>query len=376
MQSISRTYAGQQLQTQTQAGVTTRYLYDALGNLDCTVKAAYVGATCPAAGDTNLLEDNVYDYKSRLAAYRSYNGSATASKTTEYTNDPLDRPVKQVDWVSPSTTTTYDFTYVGVTNALSKEVLTGATATTKRYAYDVFGQRATITEGANRYSYLYDPHTSVSLLIDQANAVKESYGYTAYGAANAALTKSASGFDNQSVPKNPYRYTGKRLDSGSGTYDMGARRYSAGTGRFLRYDVFYDVLQNLGLSADPRSPRTGTRLPAATRSASSRSMATPRRLFSLEMVGTASGNVERACGSAEGTRRAAMTRRPGAASTGRRPRLRAHACPDPWRWASCWGCRPRGGVDRSQGSGRSSEGGQGGKDSRSTVLAKRYRDPA
>jgi RHS repeat-associated protein len=59
--------------------------------------------------------------------------------------------------------------------------------------------------------------------------------YTAYGNANAALTKTASGFDPR---RNPYRYTGKRLDSGSGTYDMGARRYSASTGRFLQYDLF------------------------------------------------------------------------------------------------------------------------------------------
>jgi RHS repeat-associated protein len=149
---------------------------------------------------------------------------------------------------SGGATTTYTFTYVGVTNALSKEVLTGSGATTKRYAYDVFGQRSTISEGSNRYSYLYDPHTSVSLLIDQANTVKESYGYSAYGGANAALTRTASGFNAKT---NPYRYTGKRLDSGSGTYDMGARRYSAATGRFLQVDLYYSALDNLGLSEDP-----------------------------------------------------------------------------------------------------------------------------
>lgn len=88
----------------------------------------------------------------------------------------------------------------------------------------------------------------VSLLIDQGNTVKESYGYAAYGVANAALTRSTSGFNAKT---NPYRYTGKRLDSGSGTYDMGARRYSASAGRFLQYDVFYDALSNLGLSEDP-----------------------------------------------------------------------------------------------------------------------------
>jgi len=250
--STTRTYSGQQLQTQTQGGVLTRYLYDALGSLDCTVKSAHTGTTCPAGGDTNLIEDNVYDHKSRLLGYRYYNGASTASKRSDYTNDPLDRPVKQVE-TSSGTTTTYDFTYIGVTSALSKEVLSGGTTTTKKYAYDALGNRATISEdkpgqGLTRVSYLYDPHGSVSLLIDQSNGVKESYGYQAYGAANAALTRTASGFDSKT---NPYRYTGKRLDSGSGTYDMGARRYSASTGRFLQYDVFADALENLGLAEDP-----------------------------------------------------------------------------------------------------------------------------
>ncbi len=124
-----------------------------------------------------------------------------------YTNDPLDRPVKQVS-TEPGATITYDFTYVGVTNALSKEALSGTTTSTKPYAHDAFGRRATIAEtvGAttSQYSYLYDPHTSVSLLIDQANTVKESYGYAGYGAANAALSRTAAGFSNKT---NPYRYT-------------------------------------------------------------------------------------------------------------------------------------------------------------------------
>jgi len=247
--TTTRTFAGEQLQTEDfSSGQDKRYLYDSLGATDCVVKLTYSGTTCPSAGSADLLEDNVYDYKSRLQGYRAYDGSGVLTTTVDYTNDPLDRPVKQVETASGATTT-YDFVYIGVTNALSTEtVTTDVSETEKRYAYDAFGNRATITESSNRYSYLYDPHGSVSLLIDQANTVKESYGYSAYGAANAALTKTAGGFNSKT---NPYRYTGKRLDSGSGTYDMGARRYSAQTGRFLQYDVYYDALDNLGLSEDP-----------------------------------------------------------------------------------------------------------------------------
>jgi len=53
--------------------------------------------------------------------------------------------------------------------------------------------------------------------------------------------------------RTPTAGRGKRLDTGSGTYDMGARRYSAESGRFLQYDLYYDSLDNLGLSEDPLS---------------------------------------------------------------------------------------------------------------------------
>jgi RHS repeat-associated protein len=94
----------------------------------------------------------------------------------------------------------------------------------------------------------YTKNLTGPLLIDQANTVKESYGYSGYGSVNAALSKTAAGFSNKT---NPYRYTGKRSDTGSNTLDMGARRYSAATGRFLQYDLYSGALDNLGLSADP-----------------------------------------------------------------------------------------------------------------------------
>jgi RHS repeat-associated protein len=89
-----------------------------------------------------------------------------------------------------------------------------------------------------------------------------SYGYDAYGGADdaplvdtEALTTGDT--DNQ-APLNPYRYTGKRIDSGLATgpgsaagYDMGARRYGPDIGRFLQQDMFYGALANLGLALDP-----------------------------------------------------------------------------------------------------------------------------
>ena len=118
----------------------------------------------------------------------------------------------------------------------------------REYWYDALGRRATLTDGASRYSILVDPRWSTSMLLDQNRVVKAAYGYSAYGSADSALTKTAAGFN---ASTNLYRYTGKRLDSGSGSYDMGARRYSPPAARFLQRDLYTDALADLGLATDP-----------------------------------------------------------------------------------------------------------------------------
>ena len=165
--------------------------------------------------------------------------------------DALDRTVSETETHSGSTTTTATV-YQGDSTAVTQETLTGAQTGTKTYAYDASGNAITLSTGSsNRYSYLYDPRSNVSLLVDQAGGVEESYGYSAYGSPNASLTKKASGFSTGAVPTNPVRFQGKRFDSGSASYDMGARRYSPSVGRWLSQDMYYGALDDLGLSQDP-----------------------------------------------------------------------------------------------------------------------------
>jgi RHS repeat-associated protein len=94
---------------------------------------------------------------------------------------------------------------------------------------------------------VYDAHGSVSLLLDQANVVKKSYGYAGYGGSISSVTKNAAGFTDP----NKYQYTGKRWDAATGSYDIGLRRFTPGSSRWLQQDLYYDALANLGLSADP-----------------------------------------------------------------------------------------------------------------------------
>ena len=240
-------YSGQQLLTEDAGGTNRRFFYDVLGNQDCVTRDTYAGTHCPGPG-ADLLEDPIYDYKNRLSSFRKYS-NGNLDRKTDYTIDPLDRPVKLAEW-NGATTTTTDLVYIGISNAVAKETLTGGTSTTKTYAYDPLGRRVTMSEGTlpHRYSYLNDAHGSVSMVLENDNTVKAAYGYTGYGSPNSSLTKLAAGF---SADTNMYRYSGKRFDTNSDSYDMGARRYSASRGRFIQRDYYGDALANLGLSEDP-----------------------------------------------------------------------------------------------------------------------------
>ena len=256
----SMTYIGQQLQTETMNGTTQKYFYTPEGNLSCVTTAAGVDSDCFAptgwTPSSRLLQAYGYDYRNRLVSARTFDsGTVTSSETTSY--DALDRPVqdtsKTSSTASPITTVV---SYLGLSSQVGSEQLSASGATTsKSYAYDATGLRVGMTaqSGAStdRYTYGYDADGNVSIL-QQAGAAKASYGYTAYGAADSALTSG----DSAANPLNAYRYSAKRLDPGSGLLDMGARLYSPDQGRFMQADQYASALGNLGLSS---STLTGNR---------------------------------------------------------------------------------------------------------------------
>jgi RHS repeat-associated protein len=161
----------------------------------------------------------------------------------------------------------------GPSNLITQEQQTGGTnPKTKTYAYDAFGHRLSLTDtntssgSTNTYSYGTDVLGSVSQLLDDAGNVKASYGYTAYGASDAPASDTeslTSGDSDLQAPLNPYRYSSRRMDSGTvpsttptvasgaGGYDMGARRFGPDIGSFLQQDQFSGALADLGLALDP-----------------------------------------------------------------------------------------------------------------------------
>lgn len=263
--TTSRTmaYSGDRLTALTAAEATQRYFYDAEGNLDCVTTDTGTGSDCNAptgaAVSPKVVSDHGYDYLDRLLSYRSYTTDGTTSANddaADYTYDALDRTVEQVESHGTAPARTTAFAYLGLSSDLAEEQHkdgAGTLVTTKSYGYDAFGERtslATTPAGGPTSvdTYGYDTDDSVSLLVDAAGAAKASYGYRPYGEGDTELTKGDTNADN---PTNPFRYAAKRFDSGSGTIDMGARRFGPSTGRFFQQDRFSGALNDLALSSDP-----------------------------------------------------------------------------------------------------------------------------
>ena len=268
--TTTRKYQANQLKEATTAGVTVKYWYTPLGELDCITTAAGSQANCtPADGApvSNLITDHAYDYLGRLTGTRQYSGGGTLTDESTYVYDPLDRTVtERENHAGTDNDRETNFAYQGMTSLVTEEKQTGgASPKTKTYAYDAYGHRLSMTDTDSAgtpttYTYGHDVHGSVSQLINDAGGVKASYGYDAYGGSDAGTGAQAltSGDTNSQAPVNPFRYTGRRVDSGQATsatsaagYDMGARRYGPDVGRFLQQDVYAGALSDLGLALDP-----------------------------------------------------------------------------------------------------------------------------
>ena len=193
----------------------------------------------------------------------TWNGSGVQTDDTTYTLDALDRVVTEVETHSMNATPkkrTTSFAYMGLTGLVTKETFSDTRASdSKTYTYDVYGHRISMVDdptGApapKTYTYGYDVHGSVSTLLDDASGtVKATYGYDAYGGKDTTLSAGDDVAPNDSNdPLNAYRYSGRRLDTGSGTIDMGARRFGPDSMSFLQPDSYAGALAHLGLSMDP-----------------------------------------------------------------------------------------------------------------------------
>jgi RHS repeat-associated protein len=263
---VSRRYEANQVKELTVGTSTASYVYDNYGNVDCVVNGAG-GTSCPSGG-TGLVADYAYDNLDRMVSQKTYGTPGTATDTADYTYDAMDRVTKEVEGhEGTADDRTTNFTFQGLSNLVTEEKQSGGSnPKTKTFSYDAYGHRIAMSNKDNAtgqtetFTYGTDVQGSVSQLITEAGGVKASYGYSAYGTRDAALS---TGDLNDKAPLNPYRFMNKRLDPGSATtnkpansVDMGSRRYGVDTGRFLQQDIYANALGNLGLALDPLSQNT------------------------------------------------------------------------------------------------------------------------
>ena len=237
------TYKGNQIDTVSSGGVTSKYVYDTRGNLDCVTS----GATSCGGG---TLADYNYDYLDRLTSFTSPGESAS------YEYDALDRMAQQRETHSGVSRVT-DLSYLGTTSAVSFEEHRGSVGgtvnRTKSYSYDAFGNAISMTDKQGTtnkdYNYGYDVQGNVSQLNDASTGQTfAAYGYKPYGDQDNGLAKGDTDLKN---PVNPMRFMAKRYDSGSGTVDMGARRFGPRDSHFLQEDRLHGALANMDLGTDP-----------------------------------------------------------------------------------------------------------------------------
>ncbi|MFH1776669.1 MAG: RHS repeat-associated core domain-containing protein [Candidatus Omnitrophota bacterium] len=84
------------------------------------------------------------------------------------------------------------------------------------------------------YYYHYDGLGSVTEITDATGNVVEKYEYDAFG--NTIIRDASGKILYVSAIGNPYRFTGRRIDSETGLYYYRARMYSPELGRFLQVD--------------------------------------------------------------------------------------------------------------------------------------------
>jgi RHS repeat-associated protein len=175
--------------------------------------------------------------------------------------DPLDRTVSKTEQAGTPSAKTTNFAYLGLSEQLVSEDISGVVQRT--YQYDGFGRRLSQIKkdtdgggpGVEETSYYgYTPHSDVEMLTKDNGDTRATYGYTAYGSDDQQSFTGIDKPDAQQPGKEPYnfyRYTAKRFDPASGSYDMGFRDYNPGLNRFLTRDTYNGALADLDLGTNP-----------------------------------------------------------------------------------------------------------------------------
>jgi RHS repeat-associated protein len=173
----------------------------------------YITVT-PGTIDPNNWEENGADALGHLFFHERHPAAGVAYPEFYHSTDGL-RPENVLDWQY-----TQPVSGGAVFQGYRRYVL--GPAPDERWAFLDF-------DGSTYY-----PHTDrdgTTIALSDAGAAVQQYQYDAYGQSTNTFTEVGPGSASYA-----YRYTGQRLDGGTGLYDYKARSYSQILGRFLQPD--------------------------------------------------------------------------------------------------------------------------------------------
>jgi len=264
---------------------TLNYDYDGLGSTLAIRTRKFTGDTDPGTGQFTLTTQYTYDPFERLLAARDdRDGDGEIESDPDpqkdetarevYCYDALDRRDRKVTGVTfggdvnertacrnpPSASTTRDYSYLGLSERLTRE---GTGDGAKTYDYTAAGERLGVkarVSGGESDSKRFRPYAEDA----QGNTIavehhtgdeggtapnpEDHYQLDPYG---NTTNESVPGALSQVAKDNPFRYQGHYLDPRVGTYDMQARAYRPTLQRFLSQDRYADPTADLSLQGDP-----------------------------------------------------------------------------------------------------------------------------
>lgn len=226
-QTMYRYNAGNQLVSLTDGEGEQTYTYDRRGNLTAVsrgeelLKAFTFDAANRMSGALRIkggIEKRAkyrYDAFGNRIGQTVYRGVAGDGISDMGKQAPQD-PEKQIRYTIDLTRQYH--------NMLAAEDSAGQSAQT--FYWD--GNVAAMEEAGQDSYYLQDDLGSPMMLLDGGGEVRESYGFDEFG---------QSLFQHQEGQAQPFGYTGYQMEDVGGLYFAQARRYDAGTGRFVSEDI-------------------------------------------------------------------------------------------------------------------------------------------
>ncbi|SFX68203.1 RHS repeat-associated core domain-containing protein [Thermoactinomyces sp. DSM 45891] len=238
-------YDRNRLTSETKDGVTSDYQYDSMGRVESIKEGEQV------------REQYGYDPFDNVREHIKTNKETKDPIKTQFAYDSLDRTIAKVEQAGTDQSKKTNFDYLGTTEqVISEEV---ADQITRSYVYSAWGERMAMTKAGEKPETSYygtNTDVDVELLTDEKGNVRATYGYSPYGENDESLFTGVDKPDPNNPTKemyNSFRYSGKRWDPNTKSYDLGFRNYSPEQGRFLTQDSYTDAGKFKELVMDPRN---------------------------------------------------------------------------------------------------------------------------